>query len=213
MSRRVLAALAAATLMLGTAACGNEGEGPVTTPPPPVANGPSDGGGSSQEPSDGGGDETEEPEVAAPDVPAPDPADYPGMDEETPEGAEQAARYFAAIMIWGFQTGEVSEFEGLFRESCEVCQDNADSIRKFEEAKEYWSPTSLQDIDLSSEPPNEKYQAIVGYSAVTSEHTEPDLAKGTRTSAPELHLSFGVGLNWLDGQWIVDGLALDIENA
>ena len=93
MPRRLLSAAAACTLLLGLAACGEGGDGPVTTPPPTIdISGPSDGGGDDGAASDGGGDDASP--SAAPEVPAPDPADYPGMDENTPEGAEQAFRYY-----------------------------------------------------------------------------------------------------------------------
>src|SRR5699024_10334539 len=124
MPRRLLPALATLGLVLGLAACGDGGDGPVTTPPPDLGNGASDGGGSQGDPSDGGGEtepddgETEETEVAAPDVPAPDPADYPGMDEETPEGAEQAFRYYIAVVYWGYQTGDTETLETLHTENC-----------------------------------------------------------------------------------------------
>src|SRR5690625_5731156 len=107
MPRQILPALAAAVLALGAAACGHGGDGPVTTPPPALGSDASDGGGSDPDPSDGGGAETEEPTAAAPDIPAPDPADYPGMDAETPEGAEQALRYYIAERL-------LRAFRGLF---------------------------------------------------------------------------------------------------
>lgn len=211
MPRRILPALAAAVLALGAAACGHGGDGPVTTPPPALGSDASDGGGSDPDPSDGGGAETEEPTAAAPDIPAPDPADYPGMDEETPEGAEQAARYFVATMFWGFQSGDTEEFETLYSSTCGVCQDNADAINKLASAGEFWSETSLEDADISIDPSSSEYSTVIGYSVVTSPHSEPDLSSGARTEVPEMQFSFGVGLNWHNDQWTVDGLALDIE--
>src|SRR5699024_991459 len=80
MPRRILPALAAAVLALRAAACGHGGDGPVTTPPPALGSDAGDGGGSDPDPSDGGGAETEEPTAAAPDIPAPDPADYPSSE-------------------------------------------------------------------------------------------------------------------------------------
>src|SRR5690625_5350400 len=111
MPRRILPSLAAAVLALGAAACGNVRDAPVTTPAPALGSNASDGGGSDPDPSDGGGAETEEPTAAAPDNPAPEPADYPGMDEETPEGAEQALRYYIAVVYWGYQTGDTETLE------------------------------------------------------------------------------------------------------
>ena len=115
MSRRLLAAVAVTALTLGLASCGDGGENAVTTPPPKIDIGQSDDGGA--EPSDDGGAEQSDSEgagegedspAAAPDIPAPDPADYPGMDQETPEGAEQAFKLFWAVILWAHQTGDSS---------------------------------------------------------------------------------------------------------
>lgn len=210
MPQQILRALAATALALGLTACGNGGN-PVTTPPPALGNDASDGGGAESSPSDGGGAATEEPTAAAPDVPAPDPADYPGMDEETPEGAEQAARYFVAMMFWGFQSGETEILASLYSSKCGVCKENADTINEMASAGEFWSETSLKDAEISVDPPNGEYNTIIGYSVLASPHSEPNLDSGTRADVPELQFLFGVGLNWNDGRWIIDGLALDIE--
>src|SRR5690625_1958241 len=130
MPRQILPSLAAAVLALGAAACGNGADGPVTTPPPALRSDASDGGGSDPDPSDGGGAETEEPTAAAPDIPAPDPADYPGMNEETPEGAEQALRYYIAVMYWSYQTRDANELEKLHTDTCERCLERTHEDRK-----------------------------------------------------------------------------------
>lgn len=117
MRRRLLAATATAALSLGLVACGDDSEGPVTEAPPSLGIGGSDGGGASDdggEASDGGGSddggdatgsEGENSAAEEAGIPAPDPADYPGMDENTAEGAEQFTRYFIAVMTWGYQSG------------------------------------------------------------------------------------------------------------
>src|SRR5699024_438635 len=114
MPRRLLSAAAAGALLLGIAACGDQTDEPVTTAPPSIdVAGPSDDGGDSS-PSDGGGSETTEPTAQAPDIPPPDPADFAGMAGHTPEGAEQAFRYYIAVSMWAHQTGNdapLSELE------------------------------------------------------------------------------------------------------
>src|SRR5699024_1215455 len=92
MSRRLLSAVAVAALTVGLAACGG-GDDEADEPPPQIDISTSDAsdGGGDPAPSDGGGDEAgqtgqPEPTADAPDIPAPDPADYAGMDEQTPEG-------------------------------------------------------------------------------------------------------------------------------
>lgn len=212
MSRRVLAALAAATLMLGLAACGNEGEGPVTTPPPPVGNGPSDGGGSTQEPSDGGGEETEEPTVAAPDVPAPDPADYPGMDEQTPEGAEQAFRYYIAVVYWGYQTGETETLETLYQDACGQCEEIANEITDINETRAYWRNLSVTDAGILHYS-SENFDYELGYGFDLSPHSRTS-ENAEITDVPETHYTAISGMRWQDDRWMVGNLDLrESENA
>ncbi|MGO1257804.1 MAG: DUF6318 family protein, partial [Brachybacterium sp.] len=118
MPRRLLSAAAAGALLLGLASCGDGEEGPVTTAPPSInIDAPSDGGGDT-EPSDGGGAETDEPTAAAPDIPPPDPAEYAGMDEQTPEGAEQAFRYYIATLTWARLTGDLGTLNSLSSFDC-----------------------------------------------------------------------------------------------
>src|SRR5699024_6886832 len=109
MPRRLFSAAAAGALLLGLAACGDTTDGPATAPPPDLGiAAPSDGGGDPA-PSDGGGEQTDPSADDAPDIPPPDPADFAGMDENTPEGAEQAFRYYIAVSMWAHQSGERSE--------------------------------------------------------------------------------------------------------
>lgn len=206
MSRRVLPALAAAILVLGTAACGNEGEGPVTTPPPPVDNGPSDGGGLNGGPSDGGGEETEEPTAGAPDVPAPDPADYPGMDEETPEGAEQALRYYIAVVYWGYQTGDTKTLETLYTDNCEQCGDIAAEILNIHATGTRWESTSIQDVGSDSEPGEDTdLQASYGYRVSAHKEMQTDTSL---EDIDEIAYTVLAGINWGGDGWIIDWILL-----
>src|SRR5690625_2609360 len=183
MPRQILPALAAAVLALGAAACGHGGDGPVTTPPPALGSDASDGGGSDPDPSDGGGAETEEPTAAAPDIPAPDPADYPGMDEETPEGAEQALRYYIAVVYWGYQTGDTETLETLYSDNCEQCLDIRNEIHELDNSELHQAPSSITDVDiLNFESPN--FDIEIGYGFGISSHRNPS-ASGEDATNPE----------------------------
>lgn len=211
MHRRILAPVAAAALAFGLVACGDTGGGTVTTPPPSINIGggsddggaePSDGGG---EASDGGGDST----VAAPDIPAPDPADYPGMDQNTPEGAEQAFKYYIAMMTWGYQTGEYSQFSELHSDSCETCLLNEENIREFAKVKRYWGPTTIEPLGaITEDSPN--YDIEVGYIFSLSEHTEPSSNDNGNDVEPEKEYSAIAGMNWVNDRWIVDSMDFEV---
>lgn len=216
MRRRLAAPAALAVLTLGLAACaGDDGTGPVTEAPPTLIDnddasdggGGSDGGGS--EASDGGGS-TE----AAPDIPAPDPDDYPGMDEETPEGAEQAFKYFMDMGWWGHQTGSSETLRGLSTENCLVCNNALDDIDQLAANGEYWSEFETNVVSVSSqEAPNEETSSyVVSYIADNGEHQEPNENFDGEIEVPAQRYYIAAGMAWVDGKWLVDGMSVDVED-
>lgn len=208
MPRRLLSAAAVCTLLLGLAACGEGGEGPVTTPPPKIdISGPSDGGGDSG-PSDGGGDEASP--NAAPDVPAPDPADYPGMDENTPEGAEQAFRYYMALMIWGYQTGDVSDMESRELEGCATCDENRRIILENADAGQYWGPVEMEDAGVSHYDSKE-FDYEIGYVFYLEEHEEPDPESGETKLEPRTRYITAAVTKWEESSWRIVSIRVTAE--
>ena len=211
MPRRLLSAAAACTLLLGLVACGEE-EGAVSTPPPVIdIGGPSDGGGDAVA-SDGGGDEESPSE--APAVAAPNPADYPGMDEQTEEGAQQFTRYFFAMLIWGFQTGEHEQIEELYDPGCTVCESNLQIVRELKQEGEYWSPVEVTDAVLRDLPvANDEFDKAVHYEARVSAHVQPAFGDQAEANMPPTLFKFQAGLDWDGDGWIIKGAALDLEEA
>lgn len=203
MPRRLLSAAAACTLLLGLAACGEGGDGPVTTPPPSIDVGGSSDGGGDGGASDAGGEE--ESPSAAPDVPAPDAADYAGMDENTPEGAEQAFRYYIAVSMWAHQSGDDEVLKRLEGPGCSGCADLNSDIPKLQEAGEYWGDISLDDDSVQAFP-GEVFDQEVSYSFILSAHKEPDLEAGGVKQVGETEYVTTGGMVWSNGQWIVEGL-------
>ncbi|MCT1386152.1 DUF6318 family protein [Brachybacterium sp. p3-SID1565] len=214
MHRRILASAAAAALTFGLAACGDDGEnGTVTTPPPSVSVGgsdgggdaPSDGGGSTDgdrnEASDGGGDAT----AAAPDIPAPDPADYPGMDQNTPEGAEQAFRYYIAVVYWAHTSGDPAPLTHLHSPTCEQCQELDEQISTMEGKDELWPSQSIHDTLIESQE-SENYAIEVGYGFIVAETA----ASGSQDPKETKMTAIG-GLNWDKDHWVVEGMQLDVS--
>ena len=206
MPRRLLGAAAACTLLLGLASCGEGGDGPVTTPPPEIdISAPSDGGGDTGA-SDDGGDEGDT--NAAPDVPAPDPADYPGMDENTAEGAEQAFRYYMALMIWGYQTGNVDELDARSAEGCNTCVHNRDLIIENANSGLYWSPTTIEDVG-TKQYLSEEFDYEIGYVFYIGAHTEPDEGEGGMKEEPRTEYTAVGVMQWADEGWRV--VAIELE--
>ena len=179
MSRRLLAAVAAAALTVGLAACGEGEGGTVTTPPPSIDTGQDDGASDAggEEPSDAGGADDagsgDGSAEAAPDIPAPDPADFPGMDEQTPEGAEQAFKYFWAVAMSGYQGADAAELSRMSDPNCGNCTELLSEINDLQETGDVWSRVDISDVSLGSEEGTGGYDAIVDYVFILPAHEEP----------------------------------------
>ena len=215
MSQRTLSVAAALVLTLALAACGEESEGPVTTPPPTIGAGSSDGSGG--EPSDGGGEgeasdgggESEGTTDAASSVPAPDPADYPGMDEETPEGAEQAFSYFWDVALWGHRTGDSDQLTLLYDKECEPCAVLTGDIDKLSEADAFWDDADIEVVSIEVDSNWEQYDAVVTYSFVIKGHAEPNRDGDGTVDVPDQGVTAVGALTWKDKSWSVVDLSTE----
>lgn len=194
--RRFLALAATTALLAGASACG---DGEKAEPAPSAAATTTAPATSEPAPS------TTAP-PARPDVPAPDPADFPGKDERTEEGAQQAFRYFWAVNLWGVQTGDDSLYASLIAPGCEPCQTNLEQIRQVGANGLYWSPTELVDTGTMAQA-SDLHEMEVGYIFTVSAHTEP-LADGqTAHFEDDYVISLG-GLSWHEDGWKVDTFTL-----
>ena len=210
MSRRLLAIAAAAALTFTFAACDVGGDGPVTEPPEQVSTSdgggadPSDGGGAAS--SDNGGDDGKT--VAAADIPAPDPADYAGMDEHTADGATQAFRYYIAVSMWAHQTGETRLLETLQTDDCEGCNYLNKDISSLQEHEKYWGKSSISDIGALAHD-SDTFEHEIGYQFTLSPHTRPTETFEGKTEVQNIKYNAVAGLNWVSGQWIVGGMSIE----
>lgn len=210
MSRRLLSAAAATALLLGLAACDDGKEGPATTAPPSIDIGaPSDGGGG-MEPSDGGGTETEtaEPSASAPDIPAPDPADFAGMDEHTPEGAEQAFRYYIAVSMWAHQTGDEKSLKSLQADDCAGCKYLNDDIPEARSSDLLWSEAAISNSQTSINP-SETYEQEIRYAFTLNSHSRPDKNFEKYIHLESLDYDSVGGMDWVSNQWIVVDMSVE----
>lgn len=187
-------------MLSSLAACGDPAGEAVSTPPPDLGiEAPSDGGG--QEPSDGGGAGEEEPPAQAPDNPAPDPADYAGMDENTPEGAEQAFRYYIAAVMWAHQTGDSSPLSELQSRDCTSCDEFMETFRELETHGELCGEFTLNDIDVGHYD-SDVYDFVIIYD-FTTPHDHPKNDFSGRVNIGELEYLTVGGLEWDGERWIV----------
>ena len=204
MPRRLFSAAAAGALLLGLAACGDTTDGPATAPPPDLGiAAPSDGGGDPA-PSDGGGEQTD-PSADAPDIPPPDPADYADMDENTPEGAEQAFRYYIAVSMWAHQTGKDTKLTPLQSADCSGCSELNHDLPSLKEHGDYWGEFTVSDNGTTLHD-SQKYDHEVGYFFTIPPHSRPNHDFTSRVEAPEIEYITVGGMEWDSDKWIVSGL-------
>lgn len=191
--RRFLALAATATLLAGASACG---DGEQAEPAPSAAATTTAPATSEPAPS------TTAP-PARPDVPAPDPADFPGKDERTEEGAQQAFRYFWAVLTWAYQTGETEAFVELYTDSCTACTTNLRSMEELEDMGEYWSVSSITDQSLGLVDPDLN-RPRVGYVFTLGAHTEPLRENSKRDERPDVEYATVGTLAWTGDSWVVE---------
>ncbi|HJG50661.1 MAG TPA: DUF6318 family protein [Brachybacterium faecium] len=207
MPRRLFSAAAAGALLLGLAACGDTTDGPATAPPPDLGiAAPSDGGGAPA-PSDGGGEQTD-PSADAPDIPPPDPADYAGMDENTPEGAEQAFRYYIAVSMWAHQSGEDGPLTALEADSCGGCDYLNEDITSARERELLWSDTTIEDVSVSTASAN-SFDHEVRYKFTLSPHSRADQDFDEYIEVEYLDYDTVGGMNWDEGVWLVAEMSIE----
>ncbi|ASK66733.1 hypothetical protein CFK39_13975 [Brachybacterium avium] len=208
MLRRLLSAAATGALLLGLAACDEPIDGPATAAPPSIdIAGPSDGGGDA-EPSDGGGGPTDEPTAEAPDIPAPDPADFAGMDEHTPEGAEQAFRYYIAVSMWAHQTGNTTILTNLQGESCGGCAFLNEDIAQVEASGIYWSDFEINDTGTAVHN-STNYDHEIGYVFTLSNHSRPNENYTGSINVESIEYVAIGGMDWNGNQWITSGMTVE----
>ncbi|MDN5606210.1 MAG: DUF6318 family protein, partial [Kocuria sp.] len=193
---------------------GDGGDGPVTEPPPEINAGSDDGGASDGGGADAGsgdgtaasdaGGEDDGSTQAAPDIPPPDPADFPGMDENTPEGAEQAVRFYFANVYWGYQTGDSSRASELYSEGCEACAKFETQIDGFEGGST-WGRVEIADFGITHYE-SENFDYEIGYIFTVGKHEAPgDSEEVLHVEATDYTAIAGV--TWGDGCWVIGGMS------
>ena len=205
---RVLAASAA--LVLALSACGGD-EPPdngLDGTMPDLSTSSDNGGTGDTAASDAGGDSGSENLAAS--IPAPDPADYPGMDKNTPEGAEQAFKYYIAVLTWAHQTGDTELVSTLHSDDCSDCMEFEGYIQDAREADLLWHSVEYQ-AGESVIYDSDKYDHEIGFFFILGEHQEPNHNYSEYTTVPESEIFAVGGLSWEEGQWKLAAYSSDVE--
>lgn len=201
--RRALTLAATGLLALGLTACGDDA-GTSTAEPSTTSAAPTTSAPAETTPV------TTPSPSSAPAVAAPDPADYPGMDQQTEEGAKQAFRFFWASYLSGYEGGGTSAFSSTFDPSCSYCLAAREDLETHDQHASYWSDADIEDLELSLNSFSES-EAVVTYVYRLSGHSEPSEDYSTRIDEPETVYATAGRLVWQGNKWLV--LDVDIESS
>lgn len=197
-TRRTFAIAAAGALSLFLAACEPGADEPTPTSAAPT----------SEMPTTEALEPTVEPANTPSAVPPPNPAEFPGMDQQTEDGAKQAYRYFWAAVLYGHQTGDASIIEDMSMPECRYCNTPLGDVEVFRETKSFWGAASMNDKLLESEV-EDGANVIVTYEFELSAHQEKDPATGILSERPAKNYGTSGRTTWSDSRWKLDGLAID----
>ena len=197
---RVLAASAA--LVLALSACGGD-EPPdngLDGTMPDLSTSSDNGGTGDTAASDAGGDSGSENLAAS--IPAPDPADYPGMDQNTPEGAEQAFKYYIAVLTWAHQTGDTTTLSTLHSDECTNCIEFERHVSKAADKHLLWSEVEYTEGETEVYD-SENFDHEIGFSFTLGRHEEPTEDYSSHVTVDPAETYAVGGLTWNESGWRV----------
>lgn len=198
--RRVLAVVAVGALTLALAACDPGRDEPTAAPSPSTTT-------ATPEPTTSA-PPTEEPTSAASEVPPPNPADFPGMDQQTEEGAKQAFRYFWASAVVGYRSGNSALLRDVSSESCTYCSQEIGTIEKNSSAGKFWGNAEISTTTLVTHSYTDT-ESVVIYDFSLSEHEERDSASASPSAISAANYRTTGKLEWSGGKWRVSAVDID----
>lgn len=205
--RRALTLAATSLLALGLTACGDdaakpEAESASTSAGPTTSAAPATTSAAAETTP-----AATPPASTAPAVAAPDPADYPGMDQQTEEGAKQTFRYFWDALAYGYQTGDTNPLSSASSPSCEYCSDARTDVESLNSNKEYWGPVQVESGPLAVTAATDTGY-IISYGFTIPAHEEPTDVPGERKTEAEITHGAAGEVGWNGSKWEI--LSLDL---
>lgn len=103
----------------------------------------------------------------------PDRANYPGIDTETDEGAQQTVKFFFDAMYYGYATGDTEPLESVSSKNCVQCTIAIDDIRERAEVEgAFLVGHSVEDERLTVAPSERAGQARIYYAYIEGATTK-----------------------------------------
>lgn len=191
--RRAVVAAATGALTLTLAAC-DPGDAEPTAAPSSVASSTTEAPTSAAP--------TEEPTSAAPEVPAPNPADFPGMDQQTEEGAKQAYVYFWNSYVFGKRTGDAEPLASVSTDNCGWCSASITDIRS---QGAVWSGGTVDGGELLATYVDEShFQVYFAFALNVTEIPSSDGGAAPVDSANKFEGASNVV--WDESRWVIDSV-------
>ena len=209
--RRALTLAATSLLALGLTACGDDAAKPTTESASTSAGPTTSAAPATTSAAAETTPVTTPPASTAPAVAAPDPADYPGMDQQTEEGAKQTFRYFWATYLHGYEGGAVEPFSSTFDHSCSYCNSAKEDLDTHARSSSYWSDAAIEDLELTLSEFTQT-GAVVTYVYRLSSHTEPSDDGSSQTDEPATVYATAGRLTWHGDRWLVTDVDIESSN-
>ena len=194
--RRALTLAATSLLALGLTACGDDAAKPETESASTSAGPTTSAAPATTSTAAETTPAATPPASTAPAVAAPDPADYPGMDQQTEEGAKQAYKYFWDVYVYSEQTGNLDELKAITSPDCGWCQS---AVARIESEGPAWETATITHGEYSTESADAA-QIIVRNTFVLNVTQKNPHVVGEQAAAA------GSYLTWTEGKWLVDSV-------
>lgn len=210
--KRVRIAAAITVLACGSAwltGCTSEpAEGGVKGAPPSATT-PSetDSGTTPTNPSDAGGTHARIPDENK-NLKAPDFKDYPGITENTDEGASQTLRFYFDAMYYGYATGDTEPLERVFEPGkCKNCDDIVGEIASDSAEGTYLLVDDIEVVDLGVVEPSNSGKSEVFIEFKRPKIVEVSTPNGREEFEPTV-VQGAAQVSWAkSGKWVIQDVA------
>ncbi|QQM67800.1 DUF6318 family protein [Actinomyces weissii] len=126
------------------------------------------------------------------------------MDENSPEGAAQAAKYFMLLYTYTFTTGNTQPWQDISEEGCVFCQnvvDNTKAIQDKGDWLEHWHISISRISYIRPAEGDDLHLITLTFSNPGTTRHKADGSTAATNSETDRKLQFG--MRYVDGRWVV----------
>ena len=128
------------------------------------------------------------------------------MDENSPQGATQAARYMMALYTYTYTTGNTQPWQDISEEGCQFCSNLVNVTKELHDNGGWSDHWDVEIYTIAHRKPAPGYN----YTVVDVEFTNPgtteyDASGNSSQTDLEEDKTLRLGLNYVDGCWKIHG--------